>query len=348
MAKQFREIGANINLKNIIIHQALKEQNIRHTAIKAAESPIKVGQKERLFVGRINKTYYKKSNPIWGIFGNEDTTFQALLKKYCTDSDFYTFSVESLKHYKKALEKTIAATGGFMIFAHFENTDIKNDYLLVLMINNKDGYVVNDDDLTIRDIKNLDLSKVDIACMINLSKWNDIESGVDTESKTYLSFVKGNKDVSYYFMSFIDCNNKTTSAESTQRLLKAVDAYSDTKSLDRETRIQRRNEIYKYCDGCISDKKEIHLSVISALLDPDNPLEFQEFASDETFGVSSVISGDKTKLKPMKYVIYKAKDKKIAIEFDCSILGKDVVYNKQKNELTIRHLPQEFVSQIPQ
>lgn len=215
------------------------------------------------------------------------------------------------------------------------------------MINNKDGYVVNDSDLTIRDIKNLDLSKVDVACMINLTKWNDIELGIDTESKTYLSFVRGNKDVSYYFMSFIDCNNKTTSSESTQRLLNAVDAYSDLKLFDRETRIQRRNEIYKYCDDCITEKKEIHLAVISALLDPENPSEFQEFASDETYKVSSIISGDKTKLKPMKYIIYKAKDKKIAIEFDCSLLDKEVVYNRQKNELTVRQLPKEFANQIP-
>lgn len=132
------------------------------------------------------------------------------LKTYLLDNDFYTFTIKSLEHYKLSLEAEIASTGGFMIFAHFINTDYNNEYLLILTINNKNGYVLNENDLTIKDAKSLDLNKVDVACLINLTKWKNIESGLDTESKTYLSFVKGKKDVSYYFLSFIDCDNKQT------------------------------------------------------------------------------------------------------------------------------------------
>jgi len=152
MAEEIKKIGHNINLKNIVIHQAIKEQGLRNTAIKKADRLIKIEEKEREFIGRINKVYHQKSNPIYGIFGNENETFKTLLKKYLETKNFYSFSIKALEHYKKELERQIASTGGFVIFAHFINTDKKDEYLLVLTINNKNGYVVNDSDLTINNL----------------------------------------------------------------------------------------------------------------------------------------------------------------------------------------------------
>lgn len=345
MTKGLKRIGSNIDLKGIIIHQVLKNPGVSHTVIKQAPATLKIEEKEKLFIGRINKAYYQKSSPVYGIFGNDDPIFKNSLKEYRVKKDFYTFSSDALYHYKVVLERTVAATGGFVIFAHFLNTDNNNEYMLILTINNKDGYVVSESDLTIIDIKNLDLSKVDVACMINLTKWENIELGLDKESKTYLSFVKGNKKVSYYFMSFIDCDNKTTSSESTKRLTTALDAFSKEKNYDRETKIRKRNEIFLYCEDCISRKVEIQLSAISALLDAENPKDFQVFAADEKYGVSASISGDKSKLRPMKFVTYK--DKTMTVEFDCNLLGREVIYNPQKRELIIKKLPQELIDQIP-
>ena len=61
--------------------------------------------------------------------------------------------------------------------------------------------------------------------------------------------------------------------------------------------------------------------------------------------MSAIISGDKSKLKTMKFVVYK--DKTMSIEFDCNLLDKKVIYNKKKNELTIKDLPSSFFNQIP-
>ncbi len=345
MTNEIKRLDHNIDLKGIVIHQVDKESGAKKAVLKKALGELKIEQKEKLFIGKINKSYFKKSSPIYGIFGNENPIFKNYLKEYLEKEDFYSFSVSALSYYKTVLERTIPASGGFVIFTHFKNTENNYDYMLVLTINNKDGFVVSESDLTLQDIKNLDLSKVDVACMINLTKWKEIESGKDTESKTYLSFVKGNKDVSFYFMSFIDCENKTTSSESTQKLTTALEAYCIEKSYDRDTKIKKRNEIFQYCEKCMIQQKEIQLSVISALLDVENPEEFQIYASHEKFSVSAIISGDKSKLKTMKFVTYK--DKKMTVEFDCNLLGKNVIYNSQKNELTIKDLPDEFIKQIP-
>lgn len=342
---KFQKVGANIDLKGLVIHQVSKNAGVRKATLKVANNMITVGDKERVFISKVNKAYFKKSSPTYGIFGNEYPKFKYSLKEYLKKNDFLAFTVEALKHYKLRIEDVVSATGGFLIFAHYSNTDTKSDYLLVLTINNKDGYSLSETKLTIEDIKNLDLSKIDVACMINLTKWDDIEVNGSGESATYLSFVKGNKDISYYFMAFIDCADKTTGAESTQRLTAAIKSYCDEIGLTKNQRIRIQNDIYGYCSGCIDQKKEIQLSVISAMINPEAPEGFQEFASDENYGVSAIISGDKAKLRTMRYTSYKDAD--MRIEFDNSLIGKNIIFNRKTKELTFKNLPQELIDQMP-
>lgn len=342
---KLKQYGSNLTVNGFVIHQLNKIAGDRNVALKTAKDTICVNQKERMFLGRLNESYYKKSNPTYGIFGGADPRFRTALENYLSSQDFLTFSIEGASLYKKTLEATIGATGGFLIFSDFINSENNNRYLLILTINNKDGYVVSEVDLTLQDIKNLDLSKVDVACMINLTRWKAIEDGSDQESKTYLSFVRGNKDVSYYFMSFVDCDNKTTNTESTKRLIKALDEYTTEKGYDRTTRIKKKNEVYEYCTDRIKQKEEIQLASISALLDPDNIDDFLHYAASEKYGVSETIKGDRTQLRRIKYIMYK--DSKYTLEFDADLLGKEIIYNKQKNELTFKKLPEALISQIP-
>ena len=344
MNKEIKKIGSNLELKGIVIHQIFKDANIRHVGFKQADSLIKIDEKEKIFIGKLNKAYYKRSSPVYGIFEGSNPKFKDCLIEYLVSEDFLDFSIKASMHYKQILENTISATGGFLIFADFTIAENSNRYLLVLTINNKDGYVVSESDLTLKDIKNLDLSKVDVACMINLTKWQNIEKGINTEGKTYLSFVRGMKNISFYFMSFIDCNNKTTNTESTKSLIKAFDDYATEMKYEREYKIKKRNEIYDYCEVCMDNKKEIELSAISAILDIEKPNDFLEYAADEKFGVSATIKGDKALLRKMKYIMYKGD--KYRLEFDSGLLGKDVIFNSQKKELTFKKIPNELINQI--
>jgi nucleoid-associated protein len=342
---ELKKFGENLDVKGMVIHQLNKLAGDRNVSIKSAKSLLTIGEKEKIFIGKLNHSYHKKSNPTYGIFAGSNPDFRNKLQDYLSDYRFFEFSVKAANQYKLTLENTISATGGFLIFTDFINKENRNRYLLILTINNKDGYVVSETDLTLKDIKNLDLSKVDIACMINLTRWQEIEAGTDTDSKTYLSFVKGNKGVSYYFLTFIDCDNKTTNTESTKRLTTAIEAYSISKGYERNTKIKLKNKVFAYCTSCLKENKDIQLSAISALLDPDNINEFLEFAASEEYGVSETIKGDKAQLRHIKYIMYK--DEKYTVEFDVDLLGKDVIYNKQKNELTFKRVPADLVSQIP-
>lgn len=342
-----KKVGDNLEIKHFVIHQLLKEATIRNVVSKKAKSLIPIGEKEKMFLGNLDKSYHKKSSPIYGIFANEDPTFKDFLLKYIDSTDdFYDFSVNVMDHYKKILEKTIAATGGYLILCEYSNKTTGKDLLLVLMINNKEGYVVNEKDLTLENIKNLDLSRVDVACLINLTDWKNIEDeDTSSDRQTYLSFVKGMKQVSYYFMTFIDVDNKKTTTESTNRLIIAFDDYSEQKAWDRDTKIKMRNSVFDYCRECIATKKEILLKRISTIIDPENFEDFEDFATEEKYRVSSIISGDKSKMKILRYISYK--DDELKLEFDSSLLMNKTIYLDEKtNKLTIKNIPKELVDKI--
>lgn len=291
----------------------------------------------------MHSSYFKKSSPIYGVFGEDNPNFKIKLKEYIAEKSlFLDFTKNAAEIYKREIQKSAPASGGFLIFADYINTDSNINFLLVLTTNNKDGFAINDK-LEIEGIKTIDMSKVDVACLINITKFGKIEVE-DTKDDTYLSFVKGNKDISVYFMTFIDCNDKTSSKLSSNRLLKAIDEFMTNRGWNYETKRQKKNDIYAYCDKCMSNKEGIKLSTISDLIDSENADDFLQFASDESRGVSSVISGQRSELRKLKSIYYK--DTTMTLSFDRDLLKDRIKYDPNKKSLTFKNIPQELIDQI--
>lgn len=332
----------NIVVKNIVIHQVNKKPGNRSVSLKTANSVIKVGSAEKRFIVDLHIAYFKKSNPIYGMFGGDYPDFKDNLDNYLKkEQDFLEFSKQGLKIYKNEIQKSAPASGGFLVFAEYEYLDNNTHYLLVLTTNNKEGYSITNK-LEIAGIESIDMSKVDVACLINLTKYSQHK---DDKEETYLSFVRGNKEISIYFMSFIDCHDKTSSKESSKRLMIAISDFMGIQEWNREIKRKKKESIYSYCDNCITNNESIKLSTISELMNSDEPDVFMEYASKEEHSVSAIISGDRSQLKQLKSIYYK--DKNMTIGFDRKLLIENLVhYDDQKKELTFKNIPQELANQI--
>lgn len=70
--------------------------------------------------------------------------------------------------------------------------------------------------------------------------------------------VKGNKDISLYFMDFIGCQNKTTSTDSSKKLANALVRFCTNKKYDDAKTRDIKNAVYYYCIECINAKKKFH------------------------------------------------------------------------------------------
>lgn len=340
-----KKIGWNLTVKNIVIHQLLKDARTTNVNPRAARGVLTIGDKERLFLGKLDKSYHKKSSPVYGIFANENTTFKDSLMDYINENQsFYDFSIRVMNHYKGVLELTTSATGGYMILCEYTNDSTNNDLFLVLMINNKEGFMVNEN-LTLNDIKNLDLNKVDVACLINLTEWKRIELEEDTERKTYLSFVKGLKQVSNYFMRFLDVDNKTTSTESTNRLITAIEDFAKSKKWNRSITMGKKNKVFEYCHKCMDNRQEILIESIANILDPESPEIFLDLATDDTHKVSAIISGDKQRMRLLKTITYNSDELKLEFDMNLLVDKKIILENNDKN-LVIKDISDELIKKI--
>ncbi|WFB67919.1 nucleoid-associated protein [Chryseobacterium sp. WX] len=344
---KIKEKGHNVNLTNIVIHKINKIAGDRKSTLKLANQEIKIGLPERRFIADIRESFSRRSIPSHGVF--EDAVayngFQKALIDYKNDEiDFMKFSIDSMEYYKRTIETSAPATGGFLIFADYEITDNNERYLLVFSIDNKQGYNLSEIALVIQEIQNLELSKMDLAAIINISRWEqskDPSNGI----KTYLTFIRGKKQISDYFQNFIGCEDKTTATESSTRFLNAVNHYVAEKGVSEKEARDLKSKILDYCQDCNKSRKEILLSHISFLFDADNPYDFSEYATHENFGNSEIIKYDSKILRSLKFIDYQSND--LTLKFNKKLLGGSIKINKDRTTITISNLPEDLKSQFP-
>jgi len=342
-----KEKGHNVNLTNIVIHKINKTAGDKKSTLKLAKKEIKVGKSEIKFIADVRKSFNKKSVPTHGVFENtfEYNGFQKAIRAYKDKNiDFMQFSTDSMEYYKRVIETSAPATGGFLIFADFKITDNNNErYILIFSIDNKQGYNLSEVALAIQEIQNLELNKMDLASIINISRW-ELSVVPENEIKTYLTFIRGKKKISDYFQSYIGCEDKTTATESSTLLLDTINSYIEEKEIEEKAAKELKSRILDYCQDSNKRKKEILLSHISFLFNEENPDEFSTYATEEKFGNSEVVKYDSKTLRTLKYIDYQSED--FTIKFNKKLLGRTIKINKNKTSITISNLPEKLKSQF--
>jgi len=347
---EFKEKGHDLSVSSIVVHKVNKIGGQKATSLKLAEKILNIGKQEIHFVADTRKSFQNRSKPTYGIFdtSNQFNHFHAELKKYIAkEVDFLTFSQQSMAFYESEISKSAPATGAFVVFADYIYTDNNDRYLLIFSINNKQAYNLSESDLTIKHILSLDLSRLDVAALLNITRWQKHVNGEDEQLRTYLSFIKGKKKLSDYFLDFIGCADKSTNADSSKLLRTALNKYLDEKGFPDKEKKAKRKLVYDYCMSCIREKREVLLDQISYLLNEEDHEEFARFASAEEYGVGEIIKPDNKILKSLQYIDYHSED--LTISFNKSKLVKrEVTYNKKNQSLTITHLPADLIAQLEQ
>ena len=323
-----------MEIKGIIIHDLKKDTGF-NARKKAAKKPLTIKDKHKDFMTEVKEVYYKKSNPIYGVFDSASTSYpyQTFLDQYLKEEiSFYHFTCQALDHFEKKINEITQATGGYILFCHFKTTE---EFMAVIVLNDKAIYIM-DDEMDIDTNAALDIEKLDVANFSNCTKW-------DNNEDVYLSFTRGRKNVSNYFKEFIGCTDYTSAKESSEKLKKALGDYLLGQGMDKEKIEAVKSEVFSYCEKRMKDKDDISLSAISALINQDQPELFKEFAASEKYEVSSVFKGHPT-LKSLRYYSYKSQE--LTIVFDSKLLDKKVVYDSATNELLIKEVPDRLKAQL--
>jgi len=323
-----------MDLKKIIIHTLVKKKG-ENAKLTKAKKELAITALHQTFMEDVKNVYYKKSNPIYGVFDAEEETYpyQKFLDNYLEDkSTFLEFTVKAMTHFEKIINEEYNATGGYVLFCHFKTTE---EFVAAIMLNDKNGYLV-DENLDLKANMRLDIEKLDVANFTNCSKWNNNED-------VYLSFTKGKKNISNYFKKFIGCTDFTSAKETSENLKKALGDYLIQAGLEKKAIDEIKENIFSYCQNKMSKKEDISLDHISSLINDEEPNLFKEFASTEQYQVSPTFKGHNT-LRSLKY--YSTRSKDFTLVFDSKLLGKKIVYNEKKNDILIKDIPEDLKTQL--
>lgn len=329
-----------MDLRALIVHRLDKESNGVGVA-NLRQSLIPIEEKELEFINNVKETYYKKSNPNYGIFDSNTVSypFQTMVTSYLSnETDFLTFTITAMEHYKSVINDVPVATGGYVIFSHYLLN--QEEFLMTVMLNNSKKQFNINNDLSIDQLMSLDIDKLDMANSINITRWNNHEN-------TYLSFARGRKQIANYFKRFIGCTDQTSAQQASENLKRAFLDYVGELDLETQAVEELRNRVFNYCTEKIKRKEDISLSHISSMIDEENPNLFSEFASSEEYSVNPMIKGHTKTLKNLKFYVFRSKN--LTLEFDSSLVANHTItYNRESNELLIRNVPEALKIQFMQ
>lgn len=336
--------GEYIDLHALIIHGVMKNATeVKQTKTEKSEELCIITDTEKSFIDDLHKAYFSNYCPTRGIFDNYNDWFSNDLTQYIKEEiGFVDFSHKCVDNYKRIIDIVPAATGGVLVFAHYTNTQSNNTYFIVLTLNNKSGFNIKN--YKIEKISLTDLRKIDVACMINITQWQKYNNK-DTDIKTYLSFAKGNKEISNYFMQFIGYDYRIKEKDSTNNLIKALNGFYKSEKIDDETKRKLNHEIYHYANERTQKGEEVTLKGISSIIHPDNPEKFITFASQEEYLVGEIIKIHKPTLRSISQFKYKRSDNKLSFTFDFDLIDKKEVVI-EKDQIIFKNIPKSIISEI--
>ena len=342
--------GKMLDLHCMILHRILKTKGSRST-VRLRNQALPIGGRTIEFVTLAKKIYYSRSSRIYGSFddNSDNYPFQGMLGQYLnlneepstgeidgigteslTEEAFVKFTNRAMDHLQFSIDKASLATGGYVFFVHFSSD---HEYLMVMMLNDKAGFAIDQETLDLRDSMYLSMDKIDVAGFVNVSKWR-------AKKETYLSFTRGKKDISEYFTGFMGCTNRKSAKDASRGLLTALETYIKSKEFTEEQKTDKKEAVYEYCLANLSKGKSLELKTISAIVNEQDPDEFFEYASSEQFSVSATFDGDRDILVHLRKIRYRGKDLNIA--FSRRLLGRMVIYEPSTRRLIINEIPDEL------
>jgi nucleoid-associated protein YejK len=290
-------------LHRIIMHKIDKTGKIgtaqlRDTLLSTSSLDIKK------FAQAISFSYHKRTSKEFAKFKSSPTPiYENLLKTYMadgeTDEKFIQFSKDATNHLKDEMNKKPTSTGGYLIFADYSMND---RFIMAVLLNNKAGYTVDESSLIVKMIQELNVEQIAMAGFVNMS----IYTNNNADTRRYLSFMKGVKNISDYFVAFIGADeDKETSREMTRVFIGTLKEYFKSKEYESDKISALEQTVYNFCEDKRTNKESVTIQAISALLNPEEPNEFFEFSQGENYQLSTTIESiDKSQIDRLKLYKY--------------------------------------------
>ncbi|MCU7940348.1 MAG: nucleoid-associated protein [gamma proteobacterium symbiont of Bathyaustriella thionipta] len=343
-------------IQDIVVHLIEKQADSGPSNLSLSQQSIAPSPSLEHFLEELNKVYNSKPSKIFGSFIDTEVTPSShnkseseadnpfasshfLLSKHLREEitfiDYTHQSMNLLKHY---IDQASKATGGYMVFVNY--TLFGSDFMLIAMLNNVAGVSI-DTNLGINSINYLDINKFHLAARIDLSLWRD-----DPESGRYISMIRGKESnkLSEYFRKFIGSDETIDSKQETSELFSAVSQFCDTKIQDNETKSQFKQKAADFCLEQADKGQNVVIKDFSGYVADNAVDDFMNYVNSEKFSLSDEISPNKTVIRRFNKI--SGRNQQVSITINEEALGDTVIYDADKETLTLSDLPATLKAQL--
>lgn len=306
--------------------------------VQPADRTLAVTDTTQRVIDEIYGLYNRRASKTHGRFTTQEGyPTQDQVRDYVGDpkKDFLALTSRMMETLKAQAQARSASTGGHVLFAHFRRE--ARDYLLVAIVNDRlSAALTSERDM--RDVRHLDLDGFRFAGRINLSAW---AAGEDR----YISFLKGKGDVSEYFRHFLGCDSVVQDRVDTSNLVTALkDFVVSTKMPEREGNefLGRAKAI---CERASRAREEIEFEALANELMPKDPKTLVDHLAHTDRALSDRFVPDRRALASL--VRLRGGTKRWKVEFEREAVSDGtVVYDSERNTLTLTGLPDDLVAQL--
>lgn len=325
-----------MNIQNVIVHSLQKDRYQTSATIQLRDNELSIEPKVSKLITRISDLYNKRSGRAYGNFG--PTHFSAPLRGYLDDTTlFVSFTEVAMNTLKDEIVKAQLATGGYVLFAMFEQSNQRR--FMVVMLKDTEG-VSFDTNLDVLDVNHLELDNLHLAVSIDVTRW---QLG---NAQKYVSFVKGrhNTVVTEYFKRFVGIQEFSDSTKDTAGLVAIVRSFARENELGAVQEEVLKSRVYVYCTDRLEQNAPVFLPELSRYLDEANPEAFLEHVNESGEQINTEILLDRRGLR--KFVKYSGRNNEMSISFDANLLGERVQYDAEDDTLIIKGIPEGLVQQL--
>ncbi|MFV8337154.1 nucleoid-associated protein [Flavobacterium sp. RSP29] len=317
-----------MEIKKIVLHHIDKELKGK-ASLNCSKKLITVNETVTEFVEKLIKIYGSK-NPSQGTFEDDITNFpfQTKATKYLKDQDFLKLTVEAMDILKSKIDIN-TTTGGYVVFIHYEHNQV---HFLITAMMDKSIHYTNTDDLGIKKLMALDIEKMARANRLNFDKWAKKEG-------RYLTFIKGTRDLSQYFIKFIGASDISSAKENFDKLKDAVKKYSVANKLPLAKQSKIRESISEYVEKCFTQKRDVEIESIAAIIDSEEPTAFLGFIEDNDIEISGKI-GVHAKSDYYSFTRSSVKEDGYHLVFEKELIKKGKITREGTN-IIIHNVPME-------
>ncbi len=322
-----------MELKKIVLHHIDKELKEKAT-LNCSTKLIIINDTVTEFVEKLIKVYGAK-NPSQGTFEDDEVNFpfQTKARKYIEDDDFLKLTIESMDILKSKMDIN-TTTGGYVIFIHYVQNQI--DFLITAMMD-KSAHYTNTNDLGIEKLMALDIEKMARANRLNFEKWKNKEG-------RYLTFIKGTRTVSQYFIKFIGATDISSAKENFDKLKDAVKKYSVAANLPMAKQSKIREDISEYVEKCFVQKRDVEIESIAAIIDSEEPTAFLGFIEDNEIEISGAI-GVHSRSDFYSFTRNSIKEDGYHLVFEKELIKKEKI-TRDGNSIIIHDVPEEKLNSM--